>query len=118
MFNPGEQLIKRIKFGALCVGAVGVLCLLGVLRYQYNTIIDLRADNKEQAQALSQKEKEITRLKDEAAENQRIMLELSKAEAEARSESDDVIKSIPQDVKQSHPYNATGPRNVIEFLRR
>ena len=56
MFNPGEQLIKRIKFGALCVGTVGVLCLLGVLRYQYNTIIDLRADNKEQAQALSQKE--------------------------------------------------------------
>ncbi|PNL88259.1 DUF2570 domain-containing protein, partial [Aggregatibacter aphrophilus] len=90
---------KRIKFGALCVGAVGVLCLLGVLRYQYSTIIDLRADNKEQAQALSQKEKEITRLKDEAAENQRIMLELSKAEAEARSESDEVIKSIPHEVK-------------------
>ena len=55
MFNPGEQLIKRIKFGAVCVGAVVVLCMLGVLRYQYNTIIDLRADNKEQAQALSQK---------------------------------------------------------------
>lgn len=118
MFSPGEQLIKRIKFGAVCVGAVGVLCLLGVLGYQYNTIIDLRADNKEQAQALSQKEKEITRLKDEAAENQRIMLELSKQEAEARSESDEVIKSIPQDVKQSHPYNAAGPRNVIEFLRK
>lgn len=118
MFNPSEQLIKRIKFGALCVGAVGVLCLLGVLRYQYSTIIDLRADNKEQAQALSQKEKEITRLKDEAAENQRIMLELSKAEAEARSQSDEVIKSIPQDIKQSHPYNASAPRNVVEFLRR
>nr|DAF64995.1 MAG TPA: Protein of unknown function (DUF2570) [Siphoviridae sp. ctbIK24] len=118
MFNPGEQLIKRIKFGAICVGVVAVLCLLGVLRYQYNTIIDLRADNKEQAQALSQKEKEITRLKDEAAENQRIMLELSKAEAEARSESDEVIKSIPQDVKRSNPYNAAGPRNVIEFLRK
>jgi len=64
------------------------------------------------------KEKEITRLKDEAAENQRIMLELSKAEAEARSESDEVIKSIPQDIKQSHPYNASAPRNVVEFLRR
>ena len=118
MFNPGEQLIKRIKFGALCVGAVGVLCLLGVLRYQYNTIIDLRADNKEQAQALSQKEKEITRLKDEAAENQRIMLELSKAEVEARSESDEVIKSIPYEVKGSSPYNAIAPRNVVEFLRK
>lgn len=118
MFNPGEQLIKRIKFGALCVGAVGVLCLLGVLRYQYNTIIDLRADNKEQAQALSQKEKEITRLKDEAAENQRIMLELSKAEAEARSESDEVIRTIPPQVKQSNAYNANAPSNVIEFLRK
>ena len=118
MFNPGEQLIKRIKFGAICVGVVAILCLLGVLRYQYNTIIDLRADNKEQAQALSQKDKEITKLKDEAAENQRIMLDLSKQEAEARSESDEVIKSIPQDVKQSHPYNASAPRNVIEFLRK
>ena len=118
MFNLGEQLIKRIKFGAICVGVVAVLCLLGVLRYQYNTIIDLRADNKEQAQALSQKDKEITRLKDEAAENQRIMLELSKAEAEARSESDDVIKSIPNEVKSSSPYNAIAPRNVVEFLRK
>ena len=46
------------------------------------------------------------------------MLELSKQEAEARSESDEVIKSIPQDIKQSHPYNASAPRNVVEFLRR
>ena len=118
MFNPGEQLIKRIKFGVICVGVVAVLCLLGVLRYQHSTIVNLRADNKEQAQALSQKEKEITRLKNEAAENQRIMLELSKQEAEARSESDEVIKSIPQDVKRSNPYNTAGPRNVIEFLRK
>lgn len=118
MFNPGEQLIKRIKFGAICVGIVAVLCLLGVLRYQHSTIIDLRADNKEQAQALSQKDQQITKLKDEAAENQRIILELSKAEAESRSEADNVIKSIPQDVKSSSPYNAIAPHNVVEFLRK
>lgn len=110
--------INKITGTIIGVSVIVILGLGGWLRYQSNTIINLRADNKEQAQALSQKEKEITRLKDEAAENQRIMLELSKAEAEARSESDDVIKSIPHEVKSSSPYNAIAPRNVVEFLRK
>lgn len=118
MFNPGEQIINRIKFGVICVGVMLILCLLSVLRYQYNTIINLRSDNKEQAQTLLRYESETRQLKNQAIENQRIMLELSKSEAEIRSESDGVLKSIPKEIKQSDPFNSRAPAAAVEFLRK
>ena len=95
-----------------------ILGLGGWIWYQGSTIDEMTAKNQAQAQTISQQSADIEKLKQEAVENQRILLELSKQEAEARSESDEVIKSIPQDIKQSHPYNASAPRNVVEFLRR
>lgn len=115
MFNRPIETVKTYLIGAL---ALVVLGLGAWSRYQSSNIVDLRAENQAQAQTISQQSADIEKLKQEAVENQRILLELSKQEAEARSESDEVIKSIPQDVKQSHPYNASAPRNVVEFLRR
>ena len=98
--------------------AAAILGLWGLAWYQSHKISSLKAENQAQAQTISQQSADIEKLKQDAIENQRILLELSKQEAEARSESDEVIKSIPQDIKQSHPYNASAPRNVVEFLRK
>ncbi|WP_239496797.1 DUF2570 family protein [Aggregatibacter kilianii] len=115
MFNRPIETIKTYLIGALAAVVLG----LGVWsRYQHSNIVDLKAENQAQAQTIEQQESDITALKKEALDNQRILLELSQREAEARSEADDVIKSIPQDVKKSNPYNSVGPRGVIEFLRK
>ena len=106
------------KSYAIAFIAITILGLCGWTWYQSQKISSLKAENQAQAQTISQQSADIEKLKQEAVENQRILLELSKQEAEARSESDEVIKSIPQDVKQSHPYNASAPRNVVEFLRK
>ena len=115
MFNRPIETVKTYLIGALALAVLG----LGVWsRYQFSNIVNLRAENQTQAQTLSQQIADIEKLKQDAIENQRIMLELSKQEAEARSESDEVIKSIPHEVKSSSPYNAIAPRNVVEFLRK
>lgn len=106
------------KIYAIGLIAITLLGLSGWIWHQNQMLINLRAENQAQAQTLSQRNQEIEQLKTDAIKNQRIMLELSKAESEARSESDEVIKSIPQAVKQSNPYNASAPSNVIEFLRQ
>ena len=98
--------------------AVVVLGLCGWTWYQSQKISSLKAENQAQAQTIETQSATISKLKQDAVENQRVMLELSKAEAEARSESDEVIKSIPHEVKSSSPYNAIAPRNVVEFLRK
>lgn len=110
--------INKITGTIIGVSVIVILGLGGWLRYQSNTIDNLRAVNQAQAQTINTQSATISKLKQDAVENQRVMLELSKQESEARSESDEVIKSIPQDIKQSHPYNASAPRNVVEFLRR
>ena len=108
-------LISRYIITAL---AVIILGLGGWIWHQNQMLINLRVENQAQAQVLSQRNQEIEQLKTDAIKNQRIMLELSKAESEARGESDEIIKSIPQTVKQSNPYNSAAPSNVIEFLRK
>lgn len=110
--------INKITGTIIGVSAIVILGLGGWLRYQSNTIDNLRAVNQIQAQTINTQSATIAKLKQDAVENQRVMLELSKAEAEARSESDEVIKSIPHEVKSSSPYNAIAPRNVVEFLRK
>lgn len=110
--------INKITGTIIVVSVIVILGLGSWLRYQSNTIDNLRAVNQTQAQTINTQSATISKLKQEAVENQRVMLELSKAEAEARSESDEVIKSIPHEVKSSSPYNAIAPRNVVEFLRK
>lgn len=95
-----------------------ILGLCGWIWYQSDTISDIRAENQAQAQTIETQSATISKLKQDAVENQRVMLELSKQESEARSQSDEVIRTIPQQVKQSNAYNANAPSNVIEFLRK
>nr|DAE00054.1 MAG TPA: Protein of unknown function (DUF2570) [Siphoviridae sp. ct0qt9] len=98
--------------------AVVVLGLCGWTWYQSQKISSLKAENQAQAQTIETQSATISKLKQDAVENQRVMLELSKQESEARSQSDEVIRTIPQQVKQSNAYNANAPSNVIEFLRK
>lgn len=110
--------INKITGTIIGVSVIVILGLGGWLRYQSNTIDNLRAVNQTQAQTINMQSATIAKLKQDAAENQRVMLELSKQESEARSQSDEVIRTIPQQVKQSNAYNANAPSNVIEFLRK
>lgn len=110
--------INKITGTIIGVSVIMILGLGGWLRYQSNTIDNLRAVNQTQAQTINTQSATIAKLKQDAAENQRVMLELSKQESEARIQSDEVIKSIPHEVKSSSPYNAIAPRNVVEFLRK
>lgn len=98
--------------------AVAVLGLCGWTWYQSQKISSLKAENQAQARTIDTQSKTITKLKADAALNRKLTDEITKAEAEARSKSDDVIKSIPHEIKQSNPYNADAPRNVIEFLQQ
>ena len=98
--------------------AVAVLGLCGWTWYQSQKISSLKAENQVQAQTIETQNATISKLKQDAVENQRVMLELSKQESEARSQSDEVIRTIPPQVKQSNAYNANAPSNVIEFLRK
>lgn len=101
-------------------GVVGTL-ILGLcfwLRVQHSTILELRADNQAQAQTITKQSAVISQLKLEAEENQRLTLELSKQEAEARRKADDVIKSISTQEKSTDAYRSPAPRSVIEFLRK
>lgn len=110
--------INKITGTIIGVSVIVILGLGGWLRYQSNTIDNLRTVNQTQAQTINTQSATIAKLKQDAAENQRVMLELSKQESEARIQSDEVIKSIPHEVKSSSPYNAIAPRNVVEFLRK
>ena len=116
MFNPGEQLIKRIKFGAICVGVVAVLCLLGVLRYQYNTIIDLRAENQAQASLIAEQEKVNQSLKDtieterQAVEQQRVIND------EIKQTTQDKVQVVRKIIKSQPCYSTRINDDAIERL--
>lgn len=84
----------------------------------HNTISELRAENQMQAQTIEKQSAVISQLKSAEEENQRLTLELSKSESEARSKSDEVIRTIPKQVRDSEAYNSNAPRSVIEFLRQ
>ena len=111
MFSRFET---ALKLTALCL----ILGLCGWTWFQSQKISSLKAENQAQAQTIETQSATISKLKQDAVENQRVMLELSKQESEARSQSDEVIRTIPQQVKQSNAYNANAPSNVIEFLRK
>ena len=109
-----ERFETTVKLTALLL----ILGLCGWSWFQSQKISSLKAENQAQAQTIETQSATIAKLKQDAAENQRVMLELSKQESEARSQSDEVIRTIPQQVKQSNAYNANAPSNVIEFLRK
>ncbi|THA00329.1 DUF2570 domain-containing protein [Rodentibacter pneumotropicus] len=97
---------------------MAILGLGGWAWHQSNVIDELKADNQTQAQTITQQSAVISQLKSAAEENQRLTLELSKAESEARSKSDEVIRTIPKQIKDSEAYNSNAPRSVVEFLRQ
>ncbi|OOF68491.1 hypothetical protein BKG95_03570 [Rodentibacter pneumotropicus] len=111
MFTRFES---AIKLTALFL----ILGLCFWLWVQHSTISNLRADNQAQAQTIAKQSAVISELKLQAKENERLTLELSKAESEARSKSDEVIRTIPKQIKESEAYNSNAPRAVIEFLRQ
>ncbi|WP_288061365.1 DUF2570 family protein [Rodentibacter caecimuris] len=105
------------KYFYAVIGSL-ILGLCFWLRVQHNAISNLRAENQLQAQTITQQSAVISQLKSTAEENQRLTLELSKAESEARSKSDEVIRTIPKQIKESEAYNSNAPRAVVEFLRK
>ena len=105
------------KYIYIALGAV-VVVLFGALRYQSGVIEDLEAIKEKQSETIIQQSTKITQLESDIAENQRITIELSKAESEAREEQNAIINSIPNSDKQSNAYNSVAPINLLNFLRK
>ncbi|PHI40982.1 hypothetical protein CBG46_09975 [Actinobacillus succinogenes] len=111
----GDSLTKLAWLLVLCVVVVFGLC--GWIYHQSNKIDNLNAEIETHKQTIATQSSTIKRLKADAEYNNQLTQALSKAESEARSKSDGVIKAIPKQVKASNAFNADAPRNVIEFLR-
>ena len=105
------------KYIYIALGTV-VVVLFGVLRYQSSVIDELNITTKQQAQTIQQQSESIIQLKADIAENQRITLELSKAENASREEQNEVLNSIPRAEKQSSVFNTAAPNSLINFLRK
>ncbi|WP_118867447.1 DUF2570 family protein [Haemophilus haemolyticus] len=105
------------KYIYIALGTV-VVVLFGVLRYQSSVIDELNITTKQQAQTIQQQSESIIQLKADVAENQRITLELSKAENASREEQNEVLNSIPKAEKQSSVFNTAAPNSLINFLRK
>lgn len=105
------------KYIYIALGVV-VVVLFGALRYQSSVIDELKITTKQQAQTIQQQSESITQLKADIAENQRITLELSKAENASREEQNEVLNSIPKAEKQSSVFNTAAPNSLINFLRK
>lgn len=101
----------------LYVIAIIALLLISVI-YQYQLIKSLKVEMAKQSDTIATQSATIIKLHADMANNQKLTLELSKQESDARSKSDDVIKSISADDKASDAYNSVAPRNIIEFLRK
>ncbi|HII3799627.1 TPA: DUF2570 family protein [Pasteurella multocida] len=96
-----------------------VIALLGaVIVFQYYSIINLENKTKQQAQMLEKQSETIKSLKQQEELNQKLTLEVSRLESEARSKSDEAIESISEQERITDAYNANAPRSVIEFLRK
>lgn len=111
MFSRFET---ALKLTALCL----ILGLCGWAWYQSQKISSLKAENQAQAQTIQQQSESIIQLKADIAENQRITLELSKAENASREEQNEVLNSIPKAEKQSSVFNTAAPNSLINFLRK
>lgn len=97
--------------------AIIALLLISVV-YQYNLIKDLKVEMAKQSDTIATQSATIIQLHADMANNQKLTLELSKQESEVRSKSDDVIKSISADDKESDAYNSAAPKSIIDFLRK
>ena len=111
MFSRFET---ALKLTALCL----ILGLCSWTWYQSQKISSLKAENQAQAQTIQQQSESITQLKADIAENQRITLELSKAENASREEQNEVLNSISKAEKQSSVFNTAAPNSLINFLRK
>lgn len=111
MFSRFET---ALKLTALCL----ILGLCGWTWYQSQKISSLKAKSQAQAQTIQQQSESIIQLKADIAENQRITLELSKAETASREEQNEVLNSIPKAEKQSSVFNTAAPNSLINFLRK
>lgn len=105
------------KYIYIALGVV-VVVLFGALRYQSSVIDELNITTKQQAQTIQQQSESIIQLKADIAENQRITLELSKAENASREEQNEVLNSIPRAEKQGSVFNTAAPSSLINFLRK
>ncbi|WP_044470476.1 DUF2570 family protein [Mannheimia massilioguelmaensis] len=112
----GDSLTKLFWLCVVCVLAVA-FGLCGWIYHQSNKIDVLNAEIETHKQTITTQSSTIKQLKADAEYNKQLTLELSKAESDARSKSDAVIKSIPKQTKASAAFNADAPRNVVEFLR-
>ena len=108
-----KQLESAVKIG----GIFFIFGLCGWIYYQSGKIDALNAEIETHKQTISTQSNTIKQLKADVEYNKQLTLELSKAESEKRSKSDDVIKSIPKQTKASEAFNADAPSGVIEFLR-
>lgn len=96
-----------------------VIALLGaVITFQYYSIVSLEEKTKQQAQMIENQSEAIKSLKRQEEINQKLTLEISRLESEARSKSDEAINSISHDEKSADAYNASAPRSIVDFLRK
>lgn len=95
-----------------------IALLSAVIAFQYHSIVSLEDKTKEQAQMLEVQSETIKSLKKQEELNQKLTLEISRLESEARSKSDEVIESISEQEKTSRGYNSNAPRSIVEFLRK
>ena len=109
-----ERFETTVKLTALLL----ILGLCGWSWFQSQKISRLEAENQAQAQTIQQQSESITQLKADIAENQRITLELSKAENASREEQNEVLNSISKAEKQSGVFNTAAPNSLINFLRK
>lgn len=98
---------------------IGLLFVCGLLYWDHTKtqLAEYRALSDAQAQTITMQSKTISQLNADAERNRKLTLEISKAESEARSKADEVIKHIPPQITNSDAYNADAPRGVVEFLR-
>ncbi|HII3714610.1 TPA: DUF2570 family protein [Pasteurella multocida] len=98
---------------------IAIIALLSaVITFQYYSIVSLEDKTKEQAQMIEKQSETIKSLKKQEELNQKLTLEISRLESEARIKSDEAINSISHDEKSADAYNANAPRSIVEFLRK
>ncbi|MEB3501794.1 hypothetical protein [Pasteurella multocida] len=98
---------------------IAIVALLGaIIVFQYYSIVSLEDKAEEQAQMLEKQSETIKSLKQQEELNQKLTLEISRLESEARSKSDEAINSISHDEKSADAYNASAPRSIVDFLRK
>lgn len=113
----GDGLTKL--FVMCCFGVVIVIFALGSwIYYQSNKIDSLNTEIETYLKTISTQSNTITQLKADVEYNRQLTLELSKAESDVRSKTNEIIKSIPKQIKDSEAFNTDAPSGVIEFLRK